>query len=133
MTKNQNNDDKKFSFGEFIRENAFSVINIIIVIAGFAYQQGQLNMKIGGMETRLTAAEKVVNDMEKFGHPDHERRIVLLENRNDQIAKLAALQEMQNKSISDLAGVVAKDHDILIRFAAMVEQMKEKEKETKRP
>jgi hypothetical protein len=50
--------------------------------------------------------------MEVYGHPDHERRIVKLEDGKLDRAGIATL----SSNVEKLADAIARDHDVLVRL-----------------
>lgn len=114
----------KSSFSEWVKDNAFSIFNIVVLVAAFAYQQGATNVKSAMFEDRMVTAEKKIEDMDRIGHPAHEARIASLERKTDDLAVLKNIVQTQSENIRQLTETVKSDHDILLRYVTAAEAKK---------
>jgi hypothetical protein len=99
--------------------NAGDLLHVlqIIVVIGVAFMAWQYNKDtVAHTATVVSELKPKVEEMERNGHLDHERRITKLETEK---AGTTAL-EQQTKNIDRLTTIVTQDHDILVRLTERV-------------
>ncbi len=115
----------------WIRKNLFSIINLLVIIATFAYKYGIATNKAQALEAKALATEvrndnqdRILADLVTNGHPAHEARITVLEKKTDDLAVLKNIVMTQSENIKNLTDTVRQDHDILLRYISAAESKK---------
>ncbi len=101
----------------WIKDNLFSIANLLLILATFTYQYGISTAKLAASEAKMEVMQKVVNDMTTNGHPPTEARVTALEKKTDDLAVLKNIVSTQADNIAKLTDLVRSDHDILIRIS----------------
>lgn len=89
-----------------------------------AYRLNDMTKEMATATIELKAQREIIFDMQMHGHADHERRLQKIENV---AADRGEVHDVE-KQVSQLADKIDKDHDILIRVVALMEQRVKVEK-----
>ncbi len=100
----------------WVKENAFSIANLLLILVSFTYQYGQNSAKLAAAETKIEVVTKTVSDVVQNGHPATEARVTALEKKTDDLAVLKNIVTTQADNIRQLTDLVRSDHDLLIRL-----------------
>lgn len=95
------------------------LVSIVVQIAYGAMQWQHVHDIEQQHDDRIAKLEIQTDDMEKNGHPDHERRISKLEGMKADATAAAVAQ--QNTQIDKLITAVQTDHDSIITLKAIFE------------
>ncbi len=109
MTKT---DSDKSILGEWLRSNLFGLINLVLIIATFAYNYGVMSSKLTALELKTESNQKQITDIQLYGttqRPAYEARLVALEKKTDDLAVLKNIVQTQSENIRQLTDTVRAD------------------------